>query len=228
MKRLIYLLLAGLLSGCVAVGCASESSEDEGAEATETTDETDGDDSAEASDEDEDAESDSAKGDADYSDKTGNKEDNYAPADNEAWGDNNENDKTAKKTEGKADDKPEPVPEEEFNDDFEFDDNLDDVFDTSPDPDPSEFVKVDKSPTFLNEEEVRAAIKAPYNNASGKVYAKILVGLDGNYRTHYIRRSPDKALSKAVVEGMEMARFTPAKKEGEPVKVWVDFFYEFK
>ncbi len=216
MTRFVNLLLFfALTAGISLTGCAGEEGENKDKEdATETSD---SDDMSASEDDSEDMDEDSVDADARPG---GDSDDDLADA-----GDMDDTDAPVKK---KSDKKAPKNETEDFEDDFEFDDDLDDVFDTSPDPDPNVFVKVDKEPVFKNEEEVRALIKKPYPNAKGKVYAKVLVGLDGRYRSHYIRRSPDKALSNVVAKALESAEFRPAVKDGEPKKVWVDFFYEFK
>lgn len=103
--------------------------------------------------------------------------------------------------------------------------------DNTPDPDPMEFIKVETEPKFLNEQAVREAIFLPADaqaeGAQGTVYLKILVGKDGKYRGHYLRKTPDKRLSKVVIDAIKLAEFEPATLAGEPTKVWYDFKYTF-
>ncbi len=101
--------------------------------------------------------------------------------------------------------------------------------DPTPDPSPSEFVEVDQDPVLLNWEQLKRNIKKPKGvNASGTVYIKVLISKKGFYRGHVIRKSPHPRLSVAVVEQVKKIRAKPAKKDGKPVKVWVNLKYEFK
>ncbi len=101
--------------------------------------------------------------------------------------------------------------------------------DPTPDPSPSEFVEVDQEPVLLNWEQLKRNIKKPKDvNASGTVYVKVLISKKGFYRGHVIRKSPHPRLSMAVVEQVKKIRAKPAKKDGKPVKVWVNLKYEFK
>ena len=101
--------------------------------------------------------------------------------------------------------------------------------DPTPDPSPSEFVLVDKEPVLLNWNKLKKQIKKPEGvNAKGTVYLKVLISKKGFYRGHVIRKSPHPKLSMAVVEQVKKIKAIPAKKDGKPVKVWVNLSYEFK
>ena len=101
--------------------------------------------------------------------------------------------------------------------------------DPTPDPSPSEFVLVDKEPVLLNWDKLKKQIKKPEGvNAKGTVYLKVLISKKGFYRGHVIRKSPHPKLSMAVVEQVKKIKAVPAKKDGKPVKVWVNLSYEFK
>lgn len=104
--------------------------------------------------------------------------------------------------------------------------------DYNPDPDETELQKVDFDAVPLNENRVKAAIEYPQTaraqGISGTVYLKVLVDLDGYYKRHILRGSPSRDLTNAVVEKLPYLRYDPARLDGKPVKVWVNFEYTFK
>ncbi|MDX2063416.1 MAG: energy transducer TonB [Bacteroidia bacterium] len=104
--------------------------------------------------------------------------------------------------------------------------------DYNPPPDDSEFVKVDTDAEPLNLKAVHAAIVYPPDaKAAGKqgtVSLKVLIDADGWYGQHKVRSSPDKRLTAAVVEQVKKIRYRPAKLDGKPVKVWVNFEHTFR
>lgn len=104
--------------------------------------------------------------------------------------------------------------------------------DTDPDPDPNDFVQVEYEAVPQNEARVKALVRYPAElkgkNIKGTVYVKVLIDKDGYYKRHLLRDSPDPALAQAVVDQVKYLYYTPARKDGKPVKVWVNFEYEFK
>jgi protein TonB len=159
--------------------------------------------------------------------------DNTTPANK---GDKQPEKKAERENKPKDDKKPAPAkPATKVDEDLDEEMNVDDmdmVFDDTPDPQPNDFISVDKEPVWLNEAEVRALIKYPEgakkDGVKGKVYMKILVGLDGDFKNHFVRRSPDIRLTNAVLEGVRQGRFKPATKDGKPVKYWLAFEYNFQ
>lgn len=103
--------------------------------------------------------------------------------------------------------------------------------DYNPDPDDNDLVKVDFDALPINLEKVKAAIVYPDDckaaGIKGTVALKVLVDADGWYRKHEVRSSPDKRLTAAVIEQLKKVRYKPARLNGEPVKVWVNFAYTF-
>jgi TonB family protein len=77
-------------------------------------------------------------------------------------------------------------------------------------------------PECLNCEAVQQKIGFPLEakraGASGKVIAKITVGPNGKVESHQITESPSQLLSDAVSAHIPELKFTPAKKEGKPIK----------
>lgn len=104
--------------------------------------------------------------------------------------------------------------------------------DTDPDPDPNEFVAVEFEAVPQNDARLRPLIMYPAamkaKKIGGTVYVKILIDKDGYYKRHIVRDSPDPALADAVVEQIKHFYCTPARKNGKPIKVWVNFEHEFK
>ena len=95
-----------------------------------------------------------------------------------------------------------------------------------------EGVEVDKEPEILNMNEVQKAIGYPKQMreelVDGQVLVRILVGTSGEYLEHTIVESPHEAGTNAVSKHIPELKFTPAMKNGKPVKVWVNVPFNFK
>ena len=104
--------------------------------------------------------------------------------------------------------------------------------DTDPDPDPNDFVAVEYEAVPQNDARLHALIAYPAalkaKKIGGTVYVKTLIDKDGYYKRHIVRDSPDPALADAVVEQIKHFYCSPARKNGKPIKVWVNFEHEFK
>jgi len=59
------------------------------------------------------------------------------------------------------------------------------------------------------------------------VIARWIVEVDGSASNITIDVSPDKRLSKLVIESLENAEFAPAKRDGEAVRVWIRQEFSF-
>ena len=66
------------------------------------------------------------------------------------------------------------------------------------------------------------------NGVDGQVLVRILVGTSGEYLEHTIVESPHEAGTNAVSKHIPELKFTPAMKNGKPVKVWVNVPFNFK
>ncbi|AOW19301.1 TonB family protein [Urechidicola croceus] len=99
-------------------------------------------------------------------------------------------------------------------------------------PDPNDFINVDKEPIPTNLNSIRAAIGYPTaaKNAEieGKVIVRILVGKDGDYIKHITIRNSHAILNKAIEPHLVNLKFTPALKDGKPLKYWVTIPFDFK
>ena len=104
--------------------------------------------------------------------------------------------------------------------------------DADPDPDPNEFIQVEFEAVPQNEARIRAAIQYPpalkAKGIAGTVYVKVLIDKDGYYKSHLVRDSPDPALADAVVAAIKDLYCTPARKDGKPIKVWINFEHSFR
>lgn len=104
--------------------------------------------------------------------------------------------------------------------------------DPDPDPDPNEFVQLEYEAVPQNEARIRQAIQYPAalkgKKITGTVYVKVLIDKDGYYKSHLVRDSPDPALAQAVVDQVKNLYCSPARLNGKPIKVWVNFEYTFQ
>lgn len=106
------------------------------------------------------------------------------------------------------------------------------VEEKSEEPDPNQFIMVEKEPQPVNMDEIKKLIgyPAPAKEAEieGKVVVRILVGSDGKYAKHIVVKNPHNILTKAVEEQLRNISFTPGIQAGKPIKVWVTIPFDFK
>jgi periplasmic protein TonB len=99
-------------------------------------------------------------------------------------------------------------------------------------PDPTDFVAVEKEPVAVNMDELRKAVGYPPTakemQIQGKVVFRIYVDKDGSYLKHIVMRSPHPILTNAVVDKLKLLRFTPGIQAGKPIRVWVTLPFDFK
>lgn len=99
-------------------------------------------------------------------------------------------------------------------------------------PGVDELVEVDTPPNPLNMADVQRAVgypqKARDQGIEGMVVARILVDEEGNYVRHEWAKGEPQILAEAVDEEIAKLTFTPAEKEGKPVKFWVNLPFKFK
>lgn len=93
-------------------------------------------------------------------------------------------------------------------------------------------IQIDEKPRPLNLTEVVNEIGYPEaakkNKIEGKVIARILIDEKGKYVKHSILKSINPILDETIAEKLPMLRFDPAKKDGKPVKFWVNIPFNFK
>jgi protein TonB len=100
-----------------------------------------------------------------------------------------------------------------------------------PDPDINVYILVDEEPKAINYDETRKAIGYPAiakdSAIKGIVIVKVLVGKDGKYVKHRIIKKSHPLLNDAVEPQVKNLIFTPALKEGKPIKVWTTLAFHF-
>ncbi|WP_420129193.1 energy transducer TonB [Longimicrobium sp.] len=57
---------------------------------------------------------------------------------------------------------------------------------------------------------------------TGSVQVRFLIGVDGSTSRHTITHSTDAAFNQPTLRALQVQRFRPARKDGRPVKVWVE------
>lgn len=104
--------------------------------------------------------------------------------------------------------------------------------DYDPDPAPNELQRVDFDAEPVNLHLVHKAVVYPPDalkeGIKGTVALKVLIDLDGYYKRHILRGSPDGRLTDALVEQVMKVQYKPARREGKPVKVWVNISHTFQ
>ncbi len=95
-----------------------------------------------------------------------------------------------------------------------------------------EFVLVEREPAPTNLDDVKRMIGYPaaaYEaQIDGKVIVRILIDEKGNYLKHSVLKDPHPLLTQAVVAQVPKIKFSPAIKDGHPVKLWVTLPFDFK
>lgn len=95
-----------------------------------------------------------------------------------------------------------------------------------------DFIFVDEEPEPLNLIQVRREIGFPIlalkKGWEGNVYCRILIDETGAYVQHHILRSSHKVFQEAVSAHLSKIRFTPAVKDEQRIKYWVNVPFAFK
>jgi protein TonB len=98
-------------------------------------------------------------------------------------------------------------------------------------PDPYEFVAVEREPT-LDMNELRRRLEYPElarrAGIQGKVYVRVLVGTDGKPKRYIVEHSDNELLTEAAVKAVMSMTFTPAIQNGQPIAVWVSIPIDFR
>ena len=99
-----------------------------------------------------------------------------------------------------------------------------------PDPDPMEFF-AGKMPEAKNLDEIKKKVNYPgilrEAGMEGKVIFRVLVGPDGKYKKHIVKRSAHPEFTKACERQIKNLTFSPGMENGKPVKVWVTIPFKF-
>jgi len=99
-------------------------------------------------------------------------------------------------------------------------------------PSPDVFIWVSQEPQPLNMGEIVNLIgypeEAKERNIEGEVVARILVDKEGNYVQHKLVRKAHPILVNAVEAQIPKLKFSPAKRENEPIMFWVNIPLIFK
>lgn len=98
-------------------------------------------------------------------------------------------------------------------------------------PDPDEFVFVEKEPEF-DYADLQRRVQYPEiarrAGIEGKVVVKVLVGKDGKPKRAFVADSPSDMLNDAALKAVLATTFTPAIQNGNPIDVWVTIPIIFK
>ena len=96
----------------------------------------------------------------------------------------------------------------------------------------NEYIEADEMPRPLNMREVQMKIGYPQiardAGIDGTVVVRILVNTDGSYLRHEVLNSVHPVLDQAVEVHLSKLKFTPAQKDEQPMKFWVNIPFSFK
>ncbi|MGH9824889.1 MAG: energy transducer TonB, partial [Blastocatellia bacterium] len=90
-----------------------------------------------------------------------------------------------------------------------------------------EAVAFDTAPVPLNRPRPNYTEEARKNKVQGLVRARVLVGADGQVKQVAIRQGLPGGLDEEAIQAAYSMRFTPARKSGNAVAVWVALEIEF-
>ena len=91
------------------------------------------------------------------------------------------------------------------------------------------FVPVNKRPTPVNMEEIRALIHypEPAREVEGEVILKVKIDKEGNYVKHIVLKPLHPILLREVEKNISKLRFTPAIQGNQPVEFWMVVPFKF-
>ncbi len=96
---------------------------------------------------------------------------------------------------------------------------------TNDEPAPNVFIPGIKQPKEINLSEIQKLIGYPViertMDLDGNIVFRVLIDEDGCYVRHLRPKSGHIILVEAVEKPLHLLRFTPATKDGKPVKFWV-------
>ncbi len=106
------------------------------------------------------------------------------------------------------------------------------TFEITEEPDINKWMVTEDEPEELNLNEVKRAIGYPIlareAGIQGSVVVRILVNEKGYYVRHKVIKKVHPILSEEVEKHLPKLRFTPAMKDGNPVKFWVNVPFRFR
>lgn len=101
---------------------------------------------------------------------------------------------------------------------------------TAEDSDINATIPVDEQPYPINQPVPKYPQSAQQARIEGAVYVKALVTKEGRVKKAVViqREGGSPELEQSALEAMQQSTFRPAKKNGEPVTVWVVIPYKYK
>lgn len=94
------------------------------------------------------------------------------------------------------------------------------------------FIAADKEPQPLNLQEIKQAIGYPRiardAGIEGNVVVRVLVDKDGKYLRHQVLNGVHPLLHQVVEQHLNKLKFTPALKNGAPMRFWVNIPFSFR
>ena len=100
-------------------------------------------------------------------------------------------------------------------------------------PNPDDYVYVEKVPELINLEEFKRATVYPQllkeMAINGEVIVRVLVGKAGKVEKHIFKRSTHELMSMGVAKHLHLLRFTPAMQSDKPISYWanIPIFFNF-
>ncbi|TYB30375.1 MAG: energy transducer TonB [Candidatus Mcinerneyibacterium aminivorans] len=95
-------------------------------------------------------------------------------------------------------------------------------------PGPDEFIPYSKPPKVVSKPSPRYPELAREAGLEGRVVLKVFVDKQGNVKDAILLKGVSEALNEAAMSAAYKAKFKPAENNGQPVGVWIAFYYTFK
>ncbi len=99
---------------------------------------------------------------------------------------------------------------------------------SDPEAEAVEFGPGIEAPKLLNSIRATYPAAAKDDGIAGTVVIRALIDRNGRVKKTEIVSSPDKHLAKAALAAMTMREYAPARRDGEPIAVWVTESFEFR
>jgi protein TonB len=98
------------------------------------------------------------------------------------------------------------------------------------DPSPDEFIDVSDEPHEIQplEKLIQYPEVARRSGLEGKVTVQALIGKDGSVEKVDVLKSDYDIFKDAAIQAVKNAKFTPARQNGTPLKVWITRTINFK
>jgi protein TonB len=98
------------------------------------------------------------------------------------------------------------------------------------DPSPDEFIDVSEEPEPIQpiEKLIQYPEVARRSGLEGKVTVQALIGKDGTVEKVEVLKSDYDLFKDAAIDAMKRAKFTPARQNGTPLKIWITRTINFK